>query len=313
MNPRASLATRREYCLLGNLFVAWLEETRAGVKTWADLTVKILQGYVRHCQETLRLSHDQTRKRLYVIKATSRYLADTYGFADVARVVWLKRSQENPLEASARESRKAFPAEDLMVFLGLLREQRPPLYPVACLQGLCGLRVLEAVNLREQDIDFAKGTVTVTETPFHKPKNRSSHRSIPVSAMVLSILREWIDGLKVRRDDGVLFATDRGNAPWSVSGYCHAMRRAISSAWRDSGLESLRHFKGHWLRATFVSLVRSRRADFRLLQADIGHAPSDVLGRHYEVIDTAVLRDEIVSRMAQIWHESGPARNTESI
>jgi len=308
-----SVRTRRDYAVLANLFIAWLDEARAGVKTWADVTVKILQGYLRHCQETLRLSHDQTRKRLYIVKATSRYLGDTYGLPDVARTVRMKREQVNPLAQREAEARKALSASDLLAFLEHLARNRPQFYPIACLQGLCGLRAMEAANLREQDVDFSSGTVTVTETPYHKPKNRPSFRTIPVGPRVLAVLREWIASLKVRRADGCLFATERRNAPWSASGYSQAMRQELLACWRETRIETLRHFQPHWLRATFVSLCRAKRADHRLLQAYIGHAPSDVLGRHYEVIDVALLRAEIVPISEGIWHKVGTAKKSSAI
>ena len=46
-------------------------------------------------------------------------------------------------------------------YLAWLRENEPMLYPIACLQGICGFRLLEAAYIREQDIDFSNGTVTV--------------------------------------------------------------------------------------------------------------------------------------------------------
>jgi integrase len=305
---RGNLVTRCDYTNLANGFIAWLKSERAGVKTWADVTTKIVQDYVAHGREC-KPSNDQTRKRLYIVKATSRYMAATYGFQDVARPVRSDRQQENPLAQKENEARRALPVGDLAAFLEWLESKRPDLYPIACLQGLCGFRAMEAVNLREQDIDLSSGTVTVTETQWHRPKNRSSYRTIPVGPHVLSVLRDRIATLKVRREDGCLFATERGNAPWSVSGYCHAMKRELLACWKASGLESLRRFRSHWLRATFVSLVRAKRADHRLLQVYIGHSPGDTLGRHYEVIDVALLRAEIVPISEGLWHKSGTAVN----
>jgi integrase len=171
---------------------------------------------------------------------------------------------------------------------------------------------MEAANLREQDVDFSSGTVTVTETPYHKPKNRSSFRTIPGASGVLSALREWIAGLKVRRDDGCLFATERGNAPWTLSGLHHAMKRAIQGCWRETGIESLRHFQPHWLRATLVSLLRAQRADHRLVKSYIGHSLGDVLGEHYEIVSVEQLRVEIVPIIEGFWHKVGTGKIAEA-
>ena len=47
---------------------------------------------------------------------------------------------------------------------------------IAMLAGMAGLRLQEAAYLRHRDIDWAAGTVTVTTTPWHKPKPRCSER-----------------------------------------------------------------------------------------------------------------------------------------
>jgi integrase len=306
----ANAATAQQYGSLANCFIAWLEGARAGVKTWADVTAKIVQDYVAD-RQSLRFSKDHIRKLLYMVKATSRHMGDTYGFQDVARPVRFKGGLENPIAHRESEARRALSAGDLLAFLDHLRARRPDLYPIACLQGLCGLRAMEAANVREQDVDFASGTVSVTETPFHRPKNRASFRTIPVGPTVLAILRDWIAGLKVRREDGCLFATERGNAPWSVSGYHHAMKRAIRECWKATGLESLRGYRPRWLRAAFVSLMRARRADHRLLKRYIGHSLGDILGASYEVISDAQLRAEIVPISEEIWHKVGTAQNAQ--
>jgi hypothetical protein len=85
---RGNVQTRREYVGLANLFGKWLNEARPGIASWAEVTTKALRDYLDHCR-ILRLSSDQIRKRFYVLKMTSRYMAQTYApqFQDVAAPV----------------------------------------------------------------------------------------------------------------------------------------------------------------------------------------------------------------------------------
>jgi integrase len=300
---RGNLKTRAEYSYIARSFGRWLNESRPGVTRWAEVMTKTVRDFVHFCQTEGR-SDDIVRKRLYLVKMTSRYMAETYEdhFADVAAHVRFERKETNPLEAKERERAKALPVAALAILLDYLSERRPDLYAIACLQGLAGMRAMEAAHVREQDIDFSAGTVTITKTPDHTPKNKASYRVIPVASRPLRALRAVLDGLKVRHPHGYLFATARRDAPWSTSDYSHAMQRELRECARIYGgeAERLRDFQPHWLRATFVSLVRAFKVDFRILQGYIGHAPSDTMGRHYEILSSEQLRTEIIPAVERI-------------
>ena len=60
------------------------------------------------------------------------------------------------------------------------------------------------------------------------------------------------------------------------------MRRNFNALAAETGDDAWRHYHPRWLRASFVSAVRSRGIDERLVKHYIGHSTGDILGRHYE-------------------------------
>jgi len=308
---RGNLKTRADYAYTARSFGQWLNENRPGASLWSEITTKSVRDFLGHCRTTCR-SNDIIRKRLFVVKMTSRYMAETYGeygYNDVARPVRFIREEDDPEEARRKEQAKILPLEMLFTLLDYLHERRPDLHAIACLQGLAGMRAMEAAHVREQDIDFEAGTVTVTATPHHKPKNRASFRTIPVASMPLNALRAAVSGLKVRHPLGYLFATARRDAPWTTSDYSHAMRREVDRCRQyaaarvgltPAALDSLIGFQAHWLRATFVTHAREKKVDYRVLQRYIGHTATDVMGQFYEIVGSERFGNEVVSVIEQM-------------
>ena len=57
--------------------------------------------------------------------------------------------------------------------LGWLEAHAPTgLWGMATLQALCGLRMLEASDLRRQDVNLKAGTITIAETARHRRTRR---------------------------------------------------------------------------------------------------------------------------------------------
>ena len=83
-------------------------------------------------------------------------------------------------------------------------------YCWALLQGLCGLRQLEAAFIREGDLNLTVRTLRIAPSSAHRPKTRSSHRTIPLPPVIAEALANWIRGLKVRHTaEGFLFFSIR--------------------------------------------------------------------------------------------------------
>jgi len=157
------------------------------------------------------------------------------------------------------------------------------------LQAMCGLRTMEALALRECDVDLRQGTIRIAKTQTHTPKNRTSYREIPVPSEVLTMLREQIATLPIGdRERPVMLSLGNKEAYQDHSGYRLAIKRAIKRFWKQTGNKALVGFQPHWFRATFASAVRSMGAGH--VQAYLGHSRRDMLGQHYEQISLAQLR-----------------------
>ncbi|MCE5228850.1 site-specific integrase [bacterium] len=172
----------------------------------------------------------------------------------------------------------------------------------AILQALSGVRLYEAAYLREQDINPQAGTITITETPVHKPKTRYSYREIPISAAAMEALTAWIKNMKVRHPGGYLFfpylrksgrkhlKTPEAQAGvFTVYALTHFWGEAHRAA-KAGGIKLPSKFIPRKLRATFVTHLRKAGADFSLLESYIGHAPKTILAAHYDHIDMDRLR-----------------------
>lgn len=286
--------TKRVYCTIANRFGRWLNENRPGICKWSAVTPKLIRDYVDSFRSDL--ANDSRKKYMVPIQMTARYMSATYpdDFANVAAGIGCGEVRESRIKRLERERAKVLDIEVLRTLLDWLRANRPTWYRVAVCQALAGMRALEACNLREQDIDFAEGTVTIDETEFHRPKTESSERTIPVPRAVLEALRDQIDSLEVRRHDGHLFVSRYTDRPWDSNGYSRAMRAAIQACWQETGIEALRSYRPRWLRSTFATLIRQARVDDRVLKAYLGHSRRDVLGDHYEVVGIEWMRTEVV-------------------
>ena len=168
------------------------------------------------------------------------------------------------------------------------------------LQAFCGLRIREALALRECDVDFEAGTIKITETERHRPKNRFSFRTLPVGRQVLDALWEAIERPSPSAPNALIFLTSRYARPWTTQGYSSAMTRAM----QQSGIDALRGYKPRWLRACFASAVLSMGADRTLVKEYMGHSRGDVLGLHYEQISIERLRSTILPAIETWWHKS---------
>jgi hypothetical protein len=59
-------------------------------------------------------------------------------------------------------------------------------------------------------------------------------------------------------------------------------RKEIDAVHRATGNPAFDGYQIHWLRATFVSAVRSQCIDDRLVKRYIGRSINDTMARHYE-------------------------------
>lgn len=157
-----------------------------------------------------------------------------------------------------------------------------PSFAIAIVLGAqVGLRVGEAQGLLVSDVDFLKRTVNVrrqldgssTGMCFIDTKTASSHRAVPVPAVVLDQLAHHVERFGPGRD-GVLLH-DEGNF-MSDNAFNYRWRRAQVGAGLKEG--AMRY---HWLRHAFASSLISAGCSVKSVATALGHADPSITLRTY--------------------------------
>ena len=134
---------------------------------------------------------------------------------------------------------------------------------------------------------------------------------------MVDALRAALTGQKVRPASGEIFVNEAGN-PWPLVPLSErwgvTLRRAAKDLFKPlPGIADLtddqRTAKNRFLsiparklRAAFATLADRMGTKDRLVKAYMGHAPSDILGAHYQRIDLEALRT--VSGIINGWREA---------
>ena len=308
--------TKADLIRRAKLFLACMANRHPSVKTWADLRPSMVEDYLRVC-ERAGLAHDSIRLRMVPVKMTWRRM-----YADYPERV--KTPASIKLATPPKREIECLETDEVAALLDWLKAHGPDLWPMACLQGLAGLRVLEAAALRAQDVDLEAKTVTVTDTGHHKSKTRDSYRTIPVCEDVVEALKAAMATMasrKVQPATGELFTNREGNL-WTVEALALKWRRTLRHAaarpeviqrkvtgkkltLNPHGLDMprLREIQPHRLRSAFSTMAGLLEVKDRLTKAYMGHASGDVLGEHYRRIPLNELRQ--VSSAMNGWREAG--------
>ncbi|WP_053372906.1 site-specific integrase [Paenibacillus sp. FJAT-27812] len=160
---------------------------------------------------------------------------------------------------------------------------------IILLAATCGLQRDEAIAFRWEDIDLAKGTITVVQSYtrgerghiFQEPKTKAGIRTIALPQMTIEALKKqkvllaqdkFAAGAKYQ-DHGLVTQTKFG---FPVNPYY------FESRWRDmlqkSGLPKIRY---HDLRHTHASLLLQQNVHPKLVSERLGHSSIGItLGRY---------------------------------
>jgi integrase len=320
---RASDTTNDERRRQFGLFTAWLASHHPEIRSWSDMRPAILQHYLKHLEEERDLAYDSVRLALAPIKLAWRHLANNW--PDLVRPLPRLRQQGRPPRRV-----DCLTKDELLDLLDWLQQHAPDLYPMACLQGLAGLRMLESASLRAQDVDLKAGLVTVTDTERHTVKTEESARVIPVCRRVIEALRELVKA----RKKGPLFLNEKGEPHerhaltrrWTralahIAAKPHVKKRSHDKRLmiHPHGLDRPRlgAFPARKLRAAFATLVdETNKIPDRVLKAYIGHAAGDMLGQHYRRVDPKELTKvpALIDRLIEPKAEPGkkPAKKSRS-
>lgn len=299
--------TKEDYVYRFARFADFLRRKMPRVTLWSQVDEKVLADYIHECWAEGK-AYDTVRQRFQILRLTSGHMARTYPerHRNAAQNVRLGRNGHRRSRLAADDILTGGQLRGLLAWLG---EKEPMLHAWASLQGLCGLRVTEAIYVREQDFDPVAKTVMIADTSAHALKNDWSERRLPVCDAVAGALGRWIEKLDPRHPEGYLFFPPRtahqrkiAKRPSGKAG-CYSVwsagrkyRRALARAKRD-GLDLAPRFTPHRLRATFSTAMREAHADAGDLQTYMGQRPSSILGLHYDRVSPERLAE--IARLSQ--------------
>lgn len=246
------------------------------IRVWSELRPSMIEQWVKSMIEQGK-AFDSIRLAMVPIRRASSYwfAEEPELYRDFVKVAGMRLTVSKPPAKPIHVLNSA----QLMDFIDWLKIHSPNLHPLACLCGLAGLRIREALYLRHCDISFENRTVTVTDTPWHKPKNRGSYRTIPIHTFILDVVKEHIESQRIQgMNESPIFLT-RYKGPWTHYGIVSAWRETLKKA--EATIPRAKGFQAHRLRASFATILMQAGCNERMLKLYIGHVAPDVLGEHY--------------------------------
>ncbi len=262
-------------------FVTWLTKKHPRAQTWDQLRPAMLQEYALEL-EGRGLAYDTVRLAVAPVKMAWRHMLENY--PDLVRP--LSRIRLRPAALKAIE---CLDSVEVGALLDWLKNNSRDVWPIATLQGLCGLRMLEASSLREQDVDLEASTLTVASTEYHVPKTRSSYRTIPICSEVADALRVTMSEQRIRVATGEIFLNRRGNL-WNSAALTSRMIKTLRQASESLEMHRIGEIPCRKLRAAFATMAGRLRVPDRLLKTYMGQSSGDILGGHYMRIGIDELR-----------------------
>jgi integrase len=205
-------------------------------------------------------------------------------------------------EADSRREPRYYCARETRRLLTTLEE---PCRSVVAVAVFTGLRIGEILALRWKRVDLLNGTLEVAETyssgEFGPPKTRSSHRTIPMSASLVNLIKHLRPA--GCNPEGLVFATAKGTPLNSKNLY----NRQLAPACDAIGLPRV---SWHSFRHTHATLLHEAGESLKTAQALLGHSDLETtLGVYTHAIPDAQRR--AVERVAGVLDPVGPKRDFE--
>src|SRR6516165_1115381 len=274
---RATLNSYREHL---NLHIAPLI---GGIRL-SQLTVPMVRAF----EDKLRIDRSPAMVRK-AVGSLSMILSDAHerGLVaqNVARGLRSKRSRGKERRADKRQKGRLKPGVDIptpaeiKAFVAALVGQWRPLFLTAIFTGL---RASELRGLRWADVDLKRGEVHVRQRAdrygrIGALKSESAERTVPLSPMLINVLREW----KLACPKGALdLVFPNGNGV--PEGPSNVLQRGLRPMMIAAGLTTkdgeAKYTGMHALRHFFASWCIKRRVDgglelpLKVVQARMGHS-----------------------------------------
>lgn len=255
--------SRQDWNRTTERFLVWLQKHHPLCTHWGAMTRAIVREYlaVYHGK-----SANYRRLLLQPVLQTAGYMHREHGFPNIG--------ERLGIGSKLKKTPPAVYLEDVLSFCDWARDNRPHLEVGACLQGLAGLQMLEALRLTWDKVDLERGLVEISG----EVKNEYRNRVIPVAKRVVEALRRARARQAERKIQSVrefVVTGERGSPYEDFASYSRQMGTAIRKwnpgcGWAPKDLRNCL--------PTFATMEGIHGT---VWEQYIGHAPKTVTERHY--------------------------------
>lgn len=152
----------------------------------------------------------------------------------------------------------------------------------------CGLRLLEGVQLRLQDVDSDRKMIHVVQGKGNKD------RYVPLPDHALMLLRQnW----SMHRNPDWMFPSPNGSSPMCETG----IQKAFQAALRESTVH--KHASVHTLRHSYATHLLEAGVNLRVIQVYLGHASptTTAIYTHLTSVTEEQISERINRMQADVW------------
>ena len=271
IKPSVKVRTYERYALIIDKHIS----TDVGKCEISELSALVLQNFITkllesgNCKTGNGLSANSVNAIISVLQS-SLQTAHLIGVANEYTANKIKRPKfiERPVECFSLKEQK-------QIEQAVLNSKKDKLFGILlCLYS--GLRIGELIALQWSDIDFAKGTLTVSKSChdgkngliIDEPKTATSRRTIPLPKQLMPLFKM----LKKRRDSD--FVVSSHGKPVSVRSYQRSFELLLKKL-------DIPHRGFHSLRHTFATRAIECGMDVKTLSEILGHKnPTVTLNRY---------------------------------
>lgn len=271
IKPSVKVRTYERYALIIDKHIS----TDVGKCEISELSALVLQNFITkllesgNCKTGNGLSANSVNAIISVLQS-SLQTAHLIGVANEYTANKIKRPKliERPVECFSMKEQK-------QIEQAVLNSKKDKLFGILlCLYS--GLRIGELIALQWSDIDFAKGTLTVSKSChdgkngliIDEPKTATSRRVMPLPKQLLPILKS------IKKKSDSLFVVSANGKPVSVRSYQRSFELLLKKL-------KIPHKGFHSLRHTFATRAFECGMDVKTLSEILGHKnPTVTLNRY---------------------------------